>query len=175
MAHLVSYNGVMISSETPLGKELMKFERPANYRPENHPYPRMLYKAVKQKDGTISAHEVEPSQYGWTDMGQYQREIERIRTFNESCQKTVKNEEEHLLAKGAGWRESIAEAVQARKDEELEKQVAAAEFAYETRNFSEKAKAEIREAEKSTDEVLADMPPAKRRGRPRKDDSSRAA
>lgn len=175
MSQLVSYNGVMISSETPLGRELMKFERKPDYRPQNHPYPKMLYKAIKAKDGKVSAHEVEPSQYGWADMGQYQREIERIRTFNESCQKTVKNEEEHLLAKGNGWRESIKEAEDACKGLELEKQVAAGEFAYETRNYSEKAKAEIREAERSTDEVLADMPPAKRRGRPRKDESHQAA
>lgn len=175
MAHLVSYNGVMISSETPLGKELMKFERRGDYRPENHPFPMMMYRAVKQKDGKICGHEVEPSQYGWADMGQYQREVERIRTFNESCQKTVKNEEEYLLAKGNGWRESIKEAEELCKSLEHQKQEAAAEFAYETRNYSEKAKAEIREAEESTDEVLADMPPAKRRGRPRKDESHKAA
>lgn len=158
MRGYVSYNGVDISTETPLGVELLKWERKPDYRPENHPYPKMLYKAYKGGDGIVRCMDSDPSPYLFADMGLHQRAIDRVRAFNESCTKIVQTEEEHKRAHGDGWRTSAKEAEDAQHGWEHDMQQAAAERAFADRNMSEKAKAEIAQAESATTEQLAMVP-----------------
>lgn len=163
MPDYVNYNGFPISVDTELGKELKRWERPADYRPENHPYPKMLYKAYKGTDGVIRCMDTEPVSFRFADMGVYQREIDRIKNFNESCQKVVQSQDEHKAAHANGWRETAKEAEAAQMAWEHDMQTAAAERAYQDRNMSEKAQAEIAAAEVATLEPLAEVP-EKRRG-----------
>ena len=128
MAGTVSYNGVQVSTDTPLGRELMNWERKPNYRPENHQYPRMLYFARKCADGVVRAEMPEPNQFNYTkeQMGILQRDTDAARAFNLSCQKTVQTEDDYRLAHGQGWRTSMADAVEAAKEAEYGLQNAAA-------------------------------------------------
>lgn len=174
MADYVNYNGFPISVETELGKELLKWERKPDYRPENNPYPRMLYKAYKGSDGVIRCMDSEPTSFRFADLGVYQREIDRIKAFNESCQKTVQTQEQHKAAFADGWRDTAKEAEAAQMAWEHDMQKAAAERAYQDRNMSEKAQAEIAAAEVSTLDPLVEVP-VKRRGPGRPKVKSEAA
>ena len=162
MANTVNYNGFPISVDTPLGQELMKWEKKADWRPENNPYPKMLFKAFKV-EGVVRCMDVEPNQFLFADMGQYQRAIDRVQSFNKSCQKTVMNEDEHKAAEAEGWRETPVKAEEAQMHWEHQMQQAAAERAHADRNMSEKAKAEIAAAEVATLDPLVEVP-VKRRG-----------
>lgn len=154
----VNYNGVPVSTETPLGIELMKWERKPDYRPENNPYPAMLYKAVKGSDGIAVCLEDEPDPYMYKDMSLHQRAIDRIRAINESRTMTVHTPEAHRKARENGWRDSAKEAIDQIHAYEHDMQQAAAERAYADRNMSESAKREIAKAERETDEQLASVP-----------------
>jgi len=161
MASTVQYNGVEVSVDTPLGKELLKWERPKGWRPEAHPFPRMVYRAEKARDGVFVCLRPDPSplDYAKERMGELQRDHEEVRRWNESHCKTVMNEEAYAIARGQGWRNTPKEAEDLAKGElQTQQLIAAAEFAYENRNMSERAKEEIRQAEAATPEVLTDIP-----------------
>jgi len=157
----VSYNGVPVSTETPLGKHLLTWERKSDYRPENNPYPRMLYKAVKGGDGIVRCLEDEPSPYLYQNMGLHQQAIDRVRVINESRVMTVGTEEEHKKARENGWRDSAQEAIDAIHGYEHDMQVAAAEMAYRDRNMSEPAKREVLAYAATTTEQVVTMPEAR--------------
>lgn len=164
MAATVRYNGVDVSTATELGKELLKWERKPGYNPRNHQYPMMLYKAVKCADGVVRATKDEPSQYDYTKetMGLMQRDADAARAFNLSNQKTVMNEDDHAIARGQGWCESMAEAVKHYEQKvEFKLQDATAQRLIDDRNMSEKARAEARAAEVATEEQVPMIPIAR--------------
>jgi len=160
MTATVRYNGVDVSTATELGKELLKWERKPGYNPRNHQYPMMLYRAVKCKDGVVRATMDEPSQYDYTKetMGLMQRDMDACRSFNLANQKTVMTEDDHMIAKGQGWCESMAEAVEQCKQGEYRIQDAVADRLISDRNMSEKAQVEIRSHEAATEDLLPEIP-----------------
>lgn len=160
MAQTVRYEGNEISVETPLGKELLRWERPADYRPENHPFPRMVYKAYKGTDGVIRCMEPEPRPHIFLTQELYRSAIEKAELFTRECQFIVQNEEEYKRARGDGWRDTPKEAEAAAWDWEHAMSQAAAERAYQDRNISEKARAEVAAAEASTPNILPVIPEA---------------
>ena len=164
MASTVSYQGLSFPVDSPYGRELMKFERPRDYRPENHPYPMMLYKAHKGSNGRVECLRNDPSPYEYTkeQMAIYHRDMEAVRTFNESCQKVVMDQDQHAIAKGQGWRESPQEAVTAADEAEYRLQEETVSRIKRDMGMSEKAKAEIEAAQAATTEQLAVMPEAPR-------------
>lgn len=174
MAGTISYNGVPVPVDSPLGVELLKWERPVGWNPNNHQYPKMLFKAFKNPEGVFECMTTVPtSDYLYPNPGLFDRAVNAALAFNVACTKTVQTEREEKASYAEGWRESAEEAVKAAKGEILDaKLVAAAEWQYEVSKMSEKAQQEVREAEASTPEVLTDMPPAaerRRPGRPRKE------
>lgn len=163
MAATVRYNGVDVSTATELGKELLKWERKPGYNPKNHQYPMMLYRAVKCKDGVVRATMDEPSQYDYTKetMGLMQRDMDAARSFNLANQKTVMTEDDHAIARGQGWFESMDEAVKGAEQREFKLQDATAQRLIDDRNMSEKARAEARAAEVATEEQVPMIPIAR--------------
>lgn len=167
MARMVVYNGVEYSPESDVGKEALKFEQP-NYRPELHPYPRMLYRAFKCEDGIVRADAGAPprrSLYGSEDA--YREALARDDEFNNRCrvivgQKPMSREQaeaEHRKYKEMGWYDNADEAVEAVKNfETLIKGAAAAERAHRDRGMSEKAKEEVAKIEASTPDILPEIP-----------------
>lgn len=173
----ISYSGVQVPLDSPLGVELQKWERPVGWNPRNHQYPKMLYKAFKGKDGTYKCMDSIPYEsYLYERPELFDQAVKAANAFNSQCIRTVQSEREEKSAHSEGWRESADEAISAAKGEILTATlVAGAEFAYEVSKMSEKAQAEVRYAEANTPEVLVDMPPAaerRRPGRPRKDSAA---
>lgn len=160
MSNFVRYENLEISTATPMGKELLKWERPANYRPENHPYPTTLFKAYKGDDGVIRCMESEPFNSSFTTPELYRLACERVKRFNEQCLKVVHDENEAKGAYAEGWRDSPKEAMDVQWAYEHAISDAAQHRAFEDRNLSEKAKAEVAAIEASTPEVLGEIPEA---------------
>jgi hypothetical protein len=152
---------MIITQESELGKELAKWnvKRTPTY------FPRMLYMARRRPDGVVSVGEVEdaifarpgqPPQPGSAEM------------WSAQCQMTVMDEAEQIKALERGWRFTPAEALARFEEKERAIGEAAAVRAYEDRNMSDAAKAEIAEADAQTEEHLAEVPEKKKRGRPAK-------
>lgn len=148
--------GRLISRDSEEGKELLKWEKP--YRFEK--YPLMVYRARRRPDGIVSVGEGDDAAFGGK-MG-------AAETWTNGCQMIVRSEQEHQKAKENGWRDTQAEAIEAFEAKERKLGQAAAERAYEDRNMSEAAKAEVEAAESQTVEHLPEVPEKRRRGRPRK-------
>lgn len=174
MPGFVLYNGVPVSIDTPLGAEVKKSEdRMRNYRPEDHPYPMMLFRARKSADGTIRVFESIPEfSRVFVDEAQYQRVKADSVAWNNGAVKQVESEEEHKRALTQGWSNSQEEAIAAQWKHEHAMQEEAARTAFQTRRMSEKAQAEVAAYAASTPEVVAEVPEAKKRGRPRKEDAA---
>src|SRR6185436_17936675 len=102
----VTYNGQKYSTESAIGKEALKHEQP-HYRPEQNPYPRMLYKAVKGTDGyvRVDAGATAPRRYFANDQD-YENALRRDEAFNTGNQRIVVSEREHQSARDDGWRDS---------------------------------------------------------------------
>ena len=163
----VMYNGFPVSTASDLGKEVMKHERPASYRPENNPYPRMMYKAHRNSKGKIACFEDTPLPHAF-DPAALNREYDRVQYFDRKCQLEVKTFEDHMEAKNQGWRDHPTEAIE--YAETLEKDVsrAAAERAYADSKMSEQAQAEAAEVDASTEFHVPFIPEKNKGGRPRK-------
>lgn len=167
----VLYNGVPISVETPLGKEVAKFEKSAaEYRPDHNPYPRMLYRATKGADGRFKVFESIPEfSRVFIDEAQYQRVKADSVAFNNAAVCTVQSEQEHKVRLSQGWSNTAQEAIDLAWKYEHNMQEEAARLAYQDKGLSDNAKAEKAAFEASTPDVVAEVPEAPRRGRPRKD------
>lgn len=168
------YDGALYGVQSSMGKELAKWERSPDYRPENHPFPRMLYRAKHRPDGRRSCGEVSDALF----KDHTGRPIEgAAHAFTTQCQLTVATEAEMLRAFEDGWRKTPGEALEALKARDEARSDAAAERNYADRNMSARAKAEVEAAEASTPEQLPEIPeqPIKRRpGRPRKSEAPAA-
>jgi hypothetical protein len=136
---------LVITPESELGKELAKWNKPYRFEP----FPQMLYRASKRADGVVSLFDSE---------GQYAR----------SCYIEARSEAERQQYLEAGWRPSPEEALEAFEAKEKAIADAAAHRAYEDRNMSEAAQAEVKAAEAETAEHVAEVPVKRRPGRPRK-------
>jgi hypothetical protein len=148
---------------TPYAMEMAKFNKPYQYRP----FPKMVYRA-ERRNGKIACMESTPDRYDFRDDRTYMLAEESARVFTERCQLVVNDEREYARAMESGYRESPQEAIQHCHDREDAFSKEVAHRNYDDRNLSEKAKAEIAEAEAQAGEPLAVIA-EKRRGRPRKD------
>lgn len=98
------HDGARISTESALGKELMKWERKPDWTPEKYPFPKMLYRAEHRKDGRRSVGEVDDSLFGGAPGAAEQ--------WSRRCQLTVQNEAEMVKAMQSGWRAHPQEALE---------------------------------------------------------------
>lgn len=160
MSNTVRFENLEINTSTPMGKELLRWERPSNYRPENHPYPTTVFKAFKGDDGVIRCIDTDPNPSLFLSPEMYRMAKEKVDLFNRSCIRVVNDEIEHKNAVAEGWRDSSKEAKEALWGWEADISKAAAERAYADRNISEKAKAEVKAIEDSTPNILGEIPEA---------------
>jgi hypothetical protein len=136
------YDGARVSTESALGKELLKWERRPDWTPEGNPFPKMLYRAQHRPDGRRSVGEVLDSVSGG-----YPGAAEQ---FSRRCQLTVNDEAEMIRAKQQGWRETQQEALEALEERDNAVSTATAERHASDRRMSEKAQREAAEADAST-------------------------
>ena len=80
----------IVTPESEEFKEMQKWNKPYVFEQ----YPLMLYKARRRADGKVSVSE--PSNEAWT----------------QGCQLIVKTEDEHLKARGQGWCDTQAAALE---------------------------------------------------------------
>lgn len=155
--------GVKIGEDTELGKELAKWNKPFD---PSAVYPRMLYKARRRPDGVVRAAETDDGFFRGPDGKDKPGAAE---DWTRANQRIVKNEDEHLKAKGQGWRDTMSEAVEFFNSEYAEVGTVAAHRNFEDRNMSEKAKAEAAKLEGDGPEHVPEIPeqPKQRRGWPK--------
>ena len=154
------YDGARISSESELGKELLKWQRKPDWTPEANPFPKMLYRAQHRQDGVRSVHEVLDSKCGG-----YTGAAEQ---WSRQCQLTVGNEIEMRKAFENGWRATPQEALDylEARDNAISNITAARQVADST--MSPVAQREAEAADQSTLKHLPEIPEKRKRGRPRK-------
>jgi hypothetical protein len=128
-------SGVNISPQSELGKELAKWNKPYKYEE----FPRMLYRARRRPDGVVRSDEVDDKFFG--------DKLGAAELWSKGNQVIVKNEDEYLKAKGQGWSDSPADAIELFKHEQDEVATQAAHRAHDDRNMGEQAKAEANAAE----------------------------
>jgi len=168
MPATVPYGPHEISTKTDMGKELWSYERKPDYDPRKNPYPKMLYKAYKGEDGEVRCMDVHPKPWLYPNMDMYRLACEQVDNFNISCQRTVgigmsldAAKQEHETAHQEGWRDSPHEAKQFVKDLHTEMAKANAEMEFRTKNMSEKAQAESRAFQETTNEHVGEIPEAR--------------
>ncbi len=154
-APFVYVDGHWVSTESGMGKELAKWNKPYEFKQ----FPLMLYRAQRL-----------PGSGKWVTSDPTNE------AFTLSCQRVVRSEAELEAAKreGVGWSDSPQSAIEWALGLEKEISNAAAERAYQDRNMSEKAKAESASAEGENFGHLPEIPekPVARRGRPPKTQSA---
>ena len=172
MPEYLSYDGARVSPESKLGKELLKWERKPDYRPENNPFPRMLYRAEHRPDGRRSVGEVLDSLFAERGPdGRLNIVPGAAEQWSRRCQLTVNNEAEQQKAFEAGWRTHPQEALDHLEKRDNEVSTQTAERHYSDLRMGEVAQREAAEAD--TAGGLKHVPsipekPIKRRGRPPK-------
>lgn len=145
------YDGAKVSSESPLGKELMKWERKPDWTPEKNPYPRLMYKARLRPDGKHSVGEVLDSVCG----GQPGDAVQ----FTKGCYIEVKSETEEQKYLEMGYRRGQQEALDLLGKKQDNVSDLAAERAYLESKMSELAQREAAVADKEAGlKQLAEVP-----------------
>lgn len=161
--------GVVISPESDLGKELAKHEQhrtrivaddgpgPGNpyvYRE----FPRMLYKA-RQHPRTGQPSVMEPAVDPMTckDDREFEQRCRELDNWNAKGGRIAKSADEELVMKGQGWSNSPIEALALFEKEQQEIARLAAEAAFHAQRMSEKARAELAEADASTQAHVVDV------------------
>lgn len=164
---------VVHSPDSELGKELAKWEQhPTKFtsdenRPGNpyqyRPYPKAIYRAVKDAGGKIVCMPGEPNPALFLDTNAYNFAVRQQQALEQQCFRTVGNDEEWERAKRDGWRESPTDAIA--YFEALERDIAnaAAERHFTDQRLSEKARAEAKAADDATAEHVPDIPRKKPR------------
>lgn len=155
------YDGAKVNRESALGKELEKWERKPDYRPENHPYPRMLYKAAKRPDGKRSVCEVNDSLFPVQGEKGLITVAGAAEQWTRRNQKTVNDENEYRLAYGLGWRGTPQEALELLDAEDANVFKVTAERHAADARMTEKARAEAEKADLSTLKQLPAIPEQK--------------
>src|SRR5678815_5912195 len=105
------YDGAKVSAESPLGKELMKWERKPDWTPEKNQFPKMLYRAEHRPDGKRSVHEVNDSLFPVQGEKGMIVQAGAAEQWSRRCQLTVYNEAEMSRAMENGWRPTPKEAL----------------------------------------------------------------
>jgi len=144
------YDGAKVSAESKLGKELAKWERPFDYRPENNQFPKMLYRAQHRPDGRRSVGEVLDSLFGGAPGA--------AENWSRRCQLTVQNDAEMKKALENGWREHPNEALAYLEARDNEKSNLTAERHYADARMSEKAQREAAEVDRTTLKQIPAIP-----------------
>lgn len=144
------YDGARVSQDSKIGKELLKHERPADYRPEKNPFPKMLYLAHHRPDGRRSVGEVVDSVCGG-----YPGAAEQ---WTRRCQLTVQNEAEMQKAFEGGWRAHPQEALDHLESKDLAESTLTAQRHASDQRMSEKAQREAAEADLSTLKHIPSIP-----------------
>lgn len=156
-------DGHLISSDTPKGKEAWSWEtkvRIPGYRPENFPYPRMLYKAYTCDDGIVRCMDTVPQYRVGVTVDVYSQMVRQVEEFNKRCVMEVPDEAAHKRQAEQGWCTSAEEAIKKQKGWHNDMLEAAAHQNYLDRNMSEKAKQEKREYVSQSPIPVADIPEA---------------
>ena len=156
----IMYDGARVSRESQLGKELELWERKPDWKPENHVFPRMLYRAEHRPDGKRSVGEVLDSLCGG-----YAGAAEQ---WSRRCQLTVENEAQQSKAFESGWRESPREALERLEALDNAKGNETAERHYKDARMSGPAQREAAAADKVAGlKQVPSVPeqPVRRRGR----------
>lgn len=174
--------GVVHRPATAYGQELRKWEQhhtqysidaDGNSDPGNpyrfRQYPRMLYRARQWKNGQMLLFAPPPSRYDYPTDQHWDLALQEVEVFNTSCQRTVMNESEELIAKGQGWCTSQQDALEQAKAEAWDIAQHAAEAAYQAERMSEKARLEFNQAQDDAgiDHVPDPAPPKRGPGRPK--------
>lgn len=160
------YDGARITRESALGKELAKWERSPDWRPENHPYPKMLYKAAKRPDGKRSVHEVNDSLFPQQGEKGPFVVVGSAEQWSRRNQKTVNDETEYRQAYGLGWRSTPQEALELLDAEDANVFKVTAERHASDARMTEAARREAEAADQSTLKQLPTIPekPTDKRG-----------
>lgn len=168
--------GVVINYESELGKELLKWEmfpkhmadgtvlQPGNPYNPNRQYPKMLYKAQPFRTGKTLVAAPPVSPFGWTDPNQYQQALIEAEAFTKSCQRIVKDDSEHAIAKGQGWCETQPAALEQHEAELNAIAQQAAEAAHAAQRMSEGARAEFDAAVDASEHQVSDVAAPKKIG-----------
>lgn len=167
---VVVYNGQEYSVDSDIGKIAVEFEQP-HYRPEQNPYPRMMYKAQKCDDGIVRADSgTTAPRHMFANDQAYQFAMQRDDAFNEQCRMEIGRgpdgkalsrevcEAQHKQALENGWRDSAEEAIELVKSFESEIFKAAMKQADSDKGMTEKALRDARAAQRATPHVLAEIP-----------------
>lgn len=165
------YDGARVSTESKLGKELLTWERKPDYRPENNPFPRMLYKAQHRPDGRRSVHESNDALFPVPGATGPVIVAGAAEQFSSRCQRTVNNDEELRRALSDGWRMTPGEALDYLETRDNTVANITAERHASDARMTATAQREAAEVDQSTLKHIPDMQVAaekKKRGRPRK-------
>lgn len=153
---------VLIDTNSEEAKERRKWEMfHTEYGPPGRPYeqvrsechwPVMLYRAQPIPGslpgaGKIACGTELPSRHLFNDDQSWERACEAVNHFARSCQRIVNDETEYKRAKAEGFCDTSLEAVAAAEKEQHYIAEVAAHRAYEDRNMSDAAKAEVAKAE----------------------------
>jgi hypothetical protein len=133
-------------------------------------FPKMVYKA-KRYNGAPACMAAPPDPLMIPNPGEFMRAEAMAQRFNEECQKIVADEKEYTKAREMGYCDSPEDAVAwlISKDQKFTKEEA--HRAYDDRNLSNAAQAEIKAAKEAVgNDPLPEIPeqPRARRGRPSK-------
>lgn len=159
--------GVVVTPESELGKEMAKWEKPYRFQM----FPKMVYRAAKDRTGKTCSIKGDPAPWGYADPAQFQRDCDEVAQWNKSNQRIVQNEDEERAALNDGWRPTPVEALEAFEAREQAIGNAAAERAFRDRSMSEKAQREAASADAEAFEHLPEIPRTPTRGRPRKSEA----
>jgi len=158
---------LIINPHSDYGKELRKWEQhrtelvPRGTNPGNpyvyRPYPKMLYRAQRQQNGQYACMAPAPHPYDFERSELHQQAVLAWESFNRSCVRIVKDEGDERIVKGQGWAESPELAMEQYEKEQQAIGNAAAEAAYAAQRMSERARAELAEADASTHQHVTDV------------------
>jgi len=156
------YDGARISTESQLGKELLKHEKKPDWTPERNPFPKMLYRAQHRPDGRRSIGEANDSLFGGAPGAAEQ--------WARRCQLTVYDETEMTKAFESGWRATPQQALDYLEAQDNAKSNITAERHYKDARMSEPAQREAAAADQAAGlKQVPEVPeqPKKRRGMPK--------
>lgn len=174
---------VMISPHSELGKELRRWEQhpgPLGRNPGNpyvfREFPKMLYRAETHPvSGQATCMKARPNPWEFIHIPDrearaqfYDEACQQAELWNKEHQKIVRDEFEERIAKGQGWANTVAGALERFEQDQQQIAEAAAQTAFHAQRMSDKARAELAAADASTDQHVVDVRPRKKRGRPAK-------
>jgi len=160
------YDGARISRESPLGKELEKWERKPDWTPEKNPYPKMLYRAEHRPDGKRSVHEVNDALFPVQGEKGTLIQAGAAEQWSRRCQLTVYSEAEMIRAMENGWRAHPKEALEVLEAKDNAIAAVTAERHHKDARMSEPAQREADAIDHTTLKHLPEIPEQPRQRKP---------